>query len=599
MSIHRHFFAWLASAATLFAAVPLTHLVDDQAALVVSVQDAPGVLKQWKSSPWALTWADEQVRAFFAPMRDKLKVEGWDEAVRAETGRSIDELLGLATGEVLIAVPELTFALAEGTNQTPALLVAVQVGDNAEFVRKLIAQAAAKSGDVVETRDEFSGVTVHTDKTMKTAEDGTKTATSVLSWALADGVWLLSPEKERVFAAIDALAKGGVDDAFGKSESYLKIRDAHPTAQALALVNFRSVYPTLVELVERQKAAGKGSNPFVDPSAILPGLGLDALKSFYLVGEIGPDSTTVSGALTYSEAKGILKMIAYEEGPVTKAAFISPKWVSVSAAKFSTTQSYAALEETLAALSPGLAGLVQGQLAQFNNQLKIDLKRDLIGSLGSDLYSAYTVRPDAAKPAAPGVDDLEQFIAISLVNPAAFTKALDALKRIAGPAVEQLFVKREYLGATLYTFSTPAVEGAPPAKSFTYAIAGGHFLLSVGSAAPVESVLQALQTPQSSFWDRADVKDALAGVPDSAAFLQYQDVRMMIGVGFDALTKVANLGGGATEDENGEALDNRMVDPAAMPDPAVIARYWSHSVGYGHRDATGLYFTSKLVHPSK
>src|SRR5262249_21509297 len=157
--------------------------------------------------------------------------------------------------------------------------------------------------------------------------------------------------------------------------------------------------------------AGAQPNPMgIDPAAILPTLGIDAIREVYLCGNIGEDSTDVNSGMTFSESRGILKMISNADGPVVEPSFVPEKWLQVGTLKYSLRTTYATLEEMLENFSPPLSGMVQGQIKGMNKRLGVDLKRDLIGSIGDTLITAQTYRsvPDA------NTHLLDQFIAVSL-----------------------------------------------------------------------------------------------------------------------------------------------------------------------------------------
>ena len=512
---------------TAAPSVPLVNLVDDQTVFVFSVTDAPALLRGWDAGPVASTWNDAQVVKFLAPLREELHVEEWDADSRAATGLTIRELLALAEGEALVAVPAFDFSKL-GDKTPPPFLLALETGAQSAKLEKILADSLAKKNLPDET-ELFSGVKVHH---RPLSSNNTEEATqSTISWATVDGTWLLSADKTRVFSAIDAIKQGGVNSALGKSERFLRTRERVKDAQAIAYLNIAAIYPALQNAVTvaKAKSAG-GANPMgIDPEAMFAALGLDALSESFIALRVDDKETRMDAGLIYSEERGLLKLIAYQPGPAVQPDWIPAKWPSVSTAKFSLSKAYAGLEELLESVSPMLAGMAQGQIRAFNKKLRIDIKRDLIGSIGDDLISAYAVPPGLDAGAVPAWTEMDQLIAFSLSNPATFTKSVEALKSLAGPAAEQLFTKRDYLGSTLYTLNQPApVEGAKRAKGFSYAIANGTLLVGIGSPVTVESALQGMASAEGLFWKRDDVKAALADLPADASGLQVQDLRVLV-----------------------------------------------------------------------
>ncbi len=578
-------------------AVPLTNLVDEHTAFVVSITDAPALVRGWDASPMAKTWDDPQVARFFAPLREKIKLDDWDAKTKDATGSTLRELLALADGEALVAVPAMDFQKLKQSDAPPFLL-AIHVGDHAAKLEKILADAATKS-EVHEQTEVFSGATVHITPIKKASADApdtadAKTGPDTFAWALVDGVWLLSAEKERVFAAIDALKNGGVEAALGKSVPFLAARERIGDDQALFYLNVAAIYPIVRDAVAAKKGA---PNPLgVDPTVLLTGLGLDVLGEVYGAIRIGEKDTRMDFGLTYTEERGLVKLLAYKAGPVAQPDWVPAKWPSVSTMRFSASQAYAGLEEMLDAISPMLSGMAQGQITALNRKLGIDLKRDLIGSLGDDIITGYALPAGLDAGATPSMEQMDQLFAISLSNVDAFTQAVEALKQmIGGPAAAQLFAKRDYLGQTIYTFNAHPAPGAKPSPGFSYAIANRTVLLGIGSPVILENALQGMRDGQGAFWKRDDIKAALATIPPEASSAQFTDMRVVVTSLFElvATTQAAAASKGKGDDDDKKSL----FDLSAKPDPEVIGRYWGLATGYTFKTPTGFFGTSRLLYP--
>jgi len=286
-------------------------------------------------------------------------------------------------------------------------------------------------------------------------------------------------------------------------------------------------------------------------------------------------------------------LIAYQPGPAPQPDWVPAKWPSVSTAKFSLPKAYAGLEEIVEAISPVLSSMAQGQIRAFNKKLSVDLVRDLIGSFGEDLVTAYALPPGLEPGFVPAWTEMDQLVALSLINEPAFIKSIDALKVLAGPAAAQMFTERDYLGSKLYTLNVPSGEGPKQARGFSYAIANRTLLVGIGSAATVENALQGMASPQDSYWQRADVKAALADVPADAVGLQVQDLGLMM----QSLVETAVQLQGQLNANKPESEQTIYVDTEARPDNDVIARYWGISAGYITRTPEGLFSTTRIAHP--
>ena len=573
-------------------AVPLVNLVDERTLLAISITDAPALVKGWDGSPFAKTWDDPQVVKFLAPLRETMKIEEWDAKTKDATGSTVRELLALADGEAMLAIPSVDFEKLKESD-SPPFLMAIHVGDRASKLEKILADATVKAG-VAEQTEVYAGSAVHIRPFKKPAEDeaDSKAAPETFAWAMVDGVWLVSAEKERVFAAVDALKNGGVETALGKNAHFLAVRERVGDAQSLGYLNIAAIYPLVRDAIAARKAAGDKSAPMgADPDTLMSALGLDALSEAFVGLHFGEKEARVDAGLTYSDERGILKLIAYQPGPAPQPEWIPAKWPSVSTAKFSVPQAYSGLEQLFAGINPLMAAVAQGKIAELNRKMGIDLKRDLIGSLGDDIISGYALPPGLDAGVTPPWNQMDQLFAVSLKNVDAFTQAIEAIKQtIGGPAVDKLFVKRVYLDQTICTFTPPA--GATPTRGFSYAIAGNTLLIGVGSASTVESAIQGMRDGQGAFWKRDDIKSALATMRDEACSVQFTDMRVVIASLLELATRTQ---------ENGPAKPgeskNDYIDVTAKPDAEVISRYWGMAAGFSTKTANGFFSTSRLAYP--
>lgn len=585
------------------AAVSLVNLIDESCPLVLSVQDIPAFLKNGAESPWAKTWNDEQLQKFLAPLLARMKVDRWDEECKAQAGYTVAELLAMAKGQLLVALtsPDV-FDLGNDSDPSKIpLLLALELGDNTTKVVKIIADNDEKEHEIARLED-YAGVSLHIYQ--KSAEKG---GGDQFVWAMADGIWFLSPSKTVIQSAVDHLKNGRASAPLGESERFLKIRKQAGDADLTVLCNIQAFYPPMKLAIEKSADKKGAQSMGIPPGVIMDSLGLDALRDLYFCITVAPEATHVNGGLTCSEQRGLFKILAFNDGPVAQPAFVSEKWINASTACFSIPAAYAGLKEFVTALNPMIASMLQGRIKELNQQLGVDLEHDLIGSLGAQLLSAKAMKPGTNSDTPPPLSEIDQLIAVSLDNAPAFTKAVDAVKRMAGPQVEKMFNKREYLGQTLYTFAASSPQ--PGQKSVSYAITSKYLFVAVGSPAILESAVQGLDGKQPTLWRKPEVKAALADVPANACSFEYQDNRALLGSVIETVAQLssnfaatASSAKATADDENEDsgkpvaAVDGPF-DLSAKPDAAALGKYWSISTGYAWRDSNGLYFKSTVQHP--
>ena len=585
----------------LHAAEPaLDRLVPADAALVFAVEDVPALRTRFSASPFGRLWADPDVEKFLAPLFSNPGYRELIENVKTETGYTPEQLLDFAGGDILLSVP-LSSMKAARPKFDADFLLAMELGENDAKLRELIEQQQAKQKDAgsstfAETTEDYNGATLHivTPAAPKpAADDAAAASTDAVSaepsfvWTIHKGRLFSASSRTLVTGALDALVSGGLAESLASAPRYRAVLDragGHPDYVFFA--DIESVYPVALAGLEASANPGEGAGFMgMEPAGLLKAFGLDTLGVFSATGSIASDGALTSDmALTHGEPRGLVKLFAYRDGPVPRPDWVPAAWLNVSSQNFSIPDLYAELEQMLDRISPMMAGMVAGQIKGFDRQLNIDTKRDLIGNFGPGIISGLALPSGASASTPPSYDEMENFFAVSLADPAAFERAIDAIKGRFLPAEGGPLQKREYLGRTLYVFTPPEAASAET-KAIAYAIADGWLLVSVGSASPVEAVLQRMEKPAAatSFWARSEVRSALEPVPTAAFSVQFDELPPML----SALCAFA-VKAQAARDED----DAPLVDASAVPSAAVFAKYLSHIVTHGERKSDGLYFKS-------
>lgn len=580
-----------------YAAEPaLDRLVPGDAAVAFALEDVPALLTRLDGSPLGRSWEDPEVVKFLAPLFSHPEYLKLTELVQNETGHSPVELLGFVTGDVLFTVPLSSLKMAKSDFEADAFL-ALEVGDNEAKIRELVAQQQARQksdAGYAESTEDYNGVTLHLVSSSSAPASSNDADAPVenapadkksLVWALHQGRWFLASDRALVTGALDALAAGGLSPSLSSAPAYRAVLDrAGGRPDYALLVDFQSVYPVLVAGIESSRDPAEQPNAMgLEPVTIMKALGLDTLGVMSATGALAPDGASSGDfVLTHGEPRGLVKLLAYRDGPVARPDWVPAGWINVSSQNFSVPDLYAELEQILDRASPMLAGMALGQVKAFDRQLKIDLKRDLIGNFGPSILSGIALPPGASAENPPPYDEMEQFFAVSLADAAAFERTLEAIKARFLPAEGGPLEKREYLGRTLHVF-TPPQGGGGDAKGFAYAIADGWLLVGIGSPATVETAIQGMNKPDAaaSFWARSDVRAALEAAPASAFSLQFSDLRPL----FASLASLA-----VKAQNNQDADEPPFVDASAVPGTATFAKYFSHVVTHGERRPDGFYF---------
>jgi len=598
--------------AALLGAPPLARLVSEDAAVVMLWHKVPELSAAINASPLGKMTGDEQIRRFFAPLREQLKWDEMIDSLKERTGYTLEQLIGLVEGDVLVALNDFSHLLDVKTQNQPPLIVAVEVGTNSGTVERLLKEHFARQveeGSAQVTEETFSGAVLHLVQPIRKDEveganpnEGAATtagpavsppALRPFAWAVVDGLWVLSPVKEALMQFVDAIQRGGHERPLERAARYVGLQERTGQHQFCLLVHVPPILPSLQTAFEMRDPSEEPPPMGVDLTRIISTLGLDAWGDFYLTSRIDDDATVSHYGLTTTDVRGLLKLAEPGEGAFPKPAWIPAQWTSVSSFRYDLKSAYKAFESILRAVSPQLEGVVQGSISQLNKQANLDLKRDLVGSFGDVVVQAQFVGAEEGSVAG-GLQTTGQLYAVSLGNAPALERSIVALKRLAGPAVEKAIVAREYLGQTIHGMTPAGGAGGPtPGPGFHYAITDRTLFVAVGAVGPLEAALQNLDGRGDSFWEKPGVRTALACVPDSASAFQYQDVAVLVSAMFEAWSAQAS----AARARGNESSVFTWVDPTEKPGMDVLRRYWGENVTYSFRDADGFHMVTRLAQP--
>ncbi|MDF9827450.1 hypothetical protein M2447_001543 [Ereboglobus sp. PH5-10] len=557
---------------TAVASTPLINLVGEDAAFVMIAHDAPKIVKSCKDGPWLEMWNDDQIKRFLAPLHAKLKSEEWDEKVKAKTGLTIEELLGLVQGDYLIALKSMPANIDKISNEDVPLIIAAEIGDNKARVEKLIATLVSeKSASRATDSEDYAGVTINIIKNTGKADGAENTA-----WAIVDKTFLLSPSKAAVISTIDAIKNGGAENAFGKSERYLRMRQRTGDAQVMYAVNFQAIYPAINAAFAKKAASGGRDAAYVDYTTLASVLGFNALKDIYFGANYGTDNVTASGAITYTERRGLLSLLTFGDGAVKIPEYASADWPTVSVVNYSIPRAFTALEQLLEAVNPGVSMMIQGQLESAKQRLGIDIKRDLVETLGEQIVSANILPAGVTANDTGFSEKIGVLYVISLKDARTFQNAIETLKRSTGLENHPMLVQREYLGNTITTINTGA-------KQVSYTIARNQLVVGIGSPTIVEFLVQNLANGTTApLAERNDVRENFAAAPADTVSFSVQNTAFTFRLLCDAFAALPQL--------------SEYLDSSATPGVEFFEKHFGNSYGWMTSESDGLYFTSKMFY---
>ncbi|MFP4357935.1 MAG: hypothetical protein ACLFSZ_05800 [Puniceicoccaceae bacterium] len=372
--------------------------------------------------------------------------------------------------------------------------------------------------------EEFMGHNLRIEEV--TSEDGGLVRRN--GWALVNGTAVLAQPVEYLRDAVARIADPSEGGSLAGVDRFLDVRGRAGESDLLLFVNLGLLAEFGRGPFEKGMAsamAEPGANPLdISPEGVFEALGLDALRTFHLSATFGADRSVVEGGLFYREKKGLLHLLAHGDGPIPLSSLAPGNPLSTSVGRARWADAWLGVKEMLAEISPGLPMMIDMTRNNLLQSTGVDFERSLIGGLGEELV-AYTASRDAAAPGGDGPPEVDSVVAFELSDPAGFVLALEGIKGMFG--ADAFFDKKDFEGAAIHTSKTP-MPGDPQAF-FSYAIAGDLFLIGTGKDGLLEGAVARWKEGGSGFWNRPEVRDLLAELPDGAVGASYADLGSMIG----------------------------------------------------------------------
>jgi hypothetical protein len=380
----------------------IADLAPEQSFLVASVPDWAAMEEAFGRTPLGGLWRERELQDFI-----KRATEAPMEELRgalAEIDTELDELrtpVG-AAGVAMYFLPD---------DPTPRALVMADYGDRAEAMRAVLDRLLDKGVEddaILVDEEEHEGATILTIKIVREEAEEEPDhgegdeeweeweepdpigdflgATSEVTLAIREGVFLLSPDAETVDRALEALGGGGIDAAAG-AEGYLAARSQHAEdLDAFVVLRTGPLMDVLTAGVAEQMEffAPEG----FEAGPMLEAVGLMSLEAL----SVGMRFDTPEAALEQTvgvlarEPKGLLALMSSKAVPLNPPAFIGG-----DAAEYSQyTFDFAGLLDAARAVIAALPEDARAQAEPQFEQGVAPMLAPLLGTLGPEVYVSKT-----------------------------------------------------------------------------------------------------------------------------------------------------------------------------------------------------------------
>ena len=618
----------LLSSVPLFAVEPLAASLPEDSMVFLNASSLTK-LRQVKDHPLAKAVRTGELGKALAPVLDKLSGEA-DAATEAilkeETGLNLEEILakfpGAAAASVSLSITKMmeaeskkpdaesvSMVLAADFSGDEALMLKIvnaldKLGEKSKAKRKAKTEAEdkkkeepaedadnVKDGDTDKNKDEdedkkedpdwpedyeetvteIGGAKVHEWKVSNVE----KHDSDYMAWSIANGKAVFSIGKTDLKEVVARLIKPATEGSLAASPAWQTLPESAQEADLLMGVNLERMLGEVQEGLRVKMEKGElntGGLP-INPLQAWTGAGLDQFRMGFISTTLEPEDAVMHMGLTYAEKPALIKIYA-AKGPGTAPAFVPADMQDLSWGTLDWGAFYDNITSLATAVSPMAAGGIEMGTTELKKKIGVDLRKDILGQMGDDLWNVSHTDPVEA-PAkgkgtgkssgadaeededAAGSSPLDAFsftkgqsqvVGISLRDAKAFGLSLKSIFNTLAPG-QALFEDRQFLNNTIHQ-----IKGTPPEMRVAWLISDDTLIFSIGKPDLLEKVLTGMAKPPAKpLINEPHVKAAFAKLPEGSVSSGYANAGQMIDV---ILGMVKPLIAEEAEGETAEIIGN-------------------------------------------
>lgn len=489
-----------------------------------------------------------------------------------ELGKTEEELQKM-TGRVAVSIHDLDIPAEPSPENVGAeMSMAFELDADEAFMEKLakayfklvteaMAKQAEKQGgpdfdEVIKKMEEVfehstvehEGAKIHVWK-VKDTEQAKGAPKFIREWAytLHDKMFLLSSGQDGVEEMIGRLKSGANTGSLAASALYKKDHEKAGPTLGMASLNLE----VILGLVEKY-ALPQASGAPVDVEKVWKALGADKLQSAVMAFGAGADYFDVIGLMTYSEKPGLFKVPAIP-GSGKAPEFLPKSLTAASYQQVDIGKTVDNLIKLVIEIYPEAEQYVEMGLTAAKGRLGVDIKADILGQLGPDMWVAQSAGGlESTKPGGgSGLGAAEAMllgagksvIGLRVKDKKAFSTALETVFNSVG-SKDALLSEREYQGHTINE-----IKESPEEFRVAYVLTDEWLMLSLGGGEVLEQILGRLgKSGDDGFFAQPKVAKTLDGMRGGQGTVSVSDLGETIGALFDLMAMaVKNAPAGAPE----------------------------------------------------
>lgn len=592
---------------------------------VITVPDFSQAKKTYGQWPLAQFWNDAALKPFREKLVGKVKSDLL-KPLEQEFGIKWSDLEGLAQGQVTLAVTQNGW---DGkSDQSPGFLFLLDAKDKSEALKSTLVEMKKKWADagkpsksetirdlefttLIFTSEDFAKVL---EKAFPDPNEGhesldepkSKKTPRKLQWLVgqSDSLLIVGNSAKDIEKLLIRQSGGAVPSLAEHTSFALNYSSMFRDSLVYGWVNIKTLTATLAkQLSNPNEAPPNLVQGFPKSDKLLATLGLAGLEtvSFNL-------RDTADGCLTHllvsvpeSNRKGLVKLLSFEAKDANPPRFVPGDAVKFTRLRRDFQTVWATLENTLAEISPQMAGAVK-MMVDFAGKDKdpnFDLRKNLIGNLGDDFIS-YEKNP--RKITLEGLNSPPSLYLISSPKAEQLAAAIKAVGSVM-PQPPSKLKERDFLGRKVFTLSLPPTPnpqgGKPIDQNLSYAASGGYVALST-DVAMLEEYLRSSESSGKTLSETAGLAEAAQKVGGMGTGLfSFENQNETTRAKFEALKKES---GSLADLFNGSPLKGRLgigendrklkdwADFSLLPPHEAVAKYFSYAVWAGSVNSEGISF---------
>ncbi len=338
--------------------------------------------------------------------------------------------------------------------------------------------------------EDYAGVKVHTWKLKK----GAKSLIESPSFALHDGALILGLSEQGLHDAIDRVKKGG--KSLADAPRHAALVKSAAGSDMIGYCDFSSIIQSAMKMGAKQ--GGAVANQVL---SAVRAVGVDKLDLYFMTLALSNNRADMEMGLTFHDHPSIMKLLtAVSAG--TAPSFIPADATGASYGGVDLGKMLIIVEGLVRDAVPAMGDMIEMQLGELKKQTGVDIRKDILGNLGTDFVAASAGLESATK------DEEETtgptIFALKLKDRKALELAVTTLINKNAPD-EAMFEKREYQGHQINNMKESPIG---------YVFTDDWFVFSMGPQTLLEKVLTRMaKGGDDHLFALPVVKSALEGLP--------------------------------------------------------------------------------------